>query len=139
MWIFFNKLLHKKHSLLVPDQHWTTRMVTTLKADCSSSDSLNPSANGAVRNTVGSTYICQTSMVLHAVISQFHLREHRNQIAQLWDPYFSGTVDDITFLITSNNHMTDDVNTILSMVIGYGLTFLLVEVLMKKYIQFLYL
>ena len=35
-----------------------------------------------------------------------------------WDPFFSSTVDDITFLIMSNNHMADKVNTILCMVIG---------------------
>ena len=42
--------------------------------------------------------------------------------AQVWGPFFffffSGTFDDITFLITSNNHMADDVNAILIMVIG---------------------
>ena len=36
--------------------------------------------------------------------------------AQFLDLLFSSTVDDITFLITSNNHMADDVNTILCMV-----------------------
>ena len=41
--------------------------------------------------------------------------------ALLWDPFFSsfpGTVDDITFLITSDNHMADGVNTILYMVVA---------------------
>ena len=48
--------------------------------------------------------------------------------AQLWDPVFffgggggrgvPGTFDDITFVITSNNHMVDDLNTILFMIIG---------------------
>ena len=37
--------------------------------------------------------------------------------AQLWDPFFSGTVDDLIFLITSNN-MADEVKTILCMVIS---------------------
>ena len=46
--------------------------------------------------------------------------------AQLWDPFSSGTVDDITFLITSNNHMADEVNTMLYMVIGSDLKFLLI-------------
>ena len=59
MWIFFNKLFHtKKNSLLVPDQNWTTRTVTIFKADFSSSESLS-----AVRNTVGSIYMCQISTV----------------------------------------------------------------------------
>ena len=38
--------------------------------------------------------------------------------AQLWDPFFSGTDDDITFSIPSNNHMADDDSITLSMVIG---------------------
>ena len=38
--------------------------------------------------------------------------------AQFWGPFFSGTVDDITFLITSNNHTADEVNIILCMVKG---------------------
>ena len=32
--------------------------------------------------------------------------------AQLWDPFIPpGVIDDITFLVTSNNHVADDVNT----------------------------
>ena len=39
--------------------------------------------------------------------------------AQRWDPFcFSGTVDDITFWITSNDHMSDKVNTISCDVMG---------------------
>ena len=32
--------------------------------------------------------------------------------------FFAGTVDDITVFITSNNHMSDEVNKILFMAIG---------------------
>ena len=33
-------------------------------------------------------------------------------LAQLWGPLFSGPADEIIFLITSNNHMADEINTI---------------------------
>ena len=49
--------------------------------------------------------------------------------AQLWNLLFSGKVDDITFLITSNKRMADEVHTILFMVMGKDLKFLLRHVL----------
>ena len=49
--------------------------------------------------------------------------------AQFLDLLFSSTVDDITFLITSNKRMADEVHTILFMVIGKDLKFLLIHVL----------
>ena len=36
--------------------------------------------------------------------------------AQLRRPFLSGLVDDITFLITSNNHTANEVTTVLFMV-----------------------
>ena len=59
-------------------------------------------------------------MDFHVIVSQFHACEHINEIAQLWDPFFSRTVDDITFLITSNNYVADDVNTIVCMMHVHG-------------------
>ena len=56
--------------------------------------------------------------------------------AQLWNLLFSGKVDDITFLITSNKRMADEVHTILFMVIGKDLKFLLIHVLTMTLIQF---
>ena len=49
----------------------------------------------------------------HAIIFQFHLCEYIEMKLLFWDPFFSGTVDDIIFIITANNHRGDDVNTIL--------------------------
>ena len=64
--------LHKQHSLLVPDGNWTTWTVTSFKADLSSSESLKSSANGAIRNTIGTIYICEISMGFHAIVAQFY-------------------------------------------------------------------
>ena len=50
--------------------------------------------------------------------------------AKIWDSLFLSTINDITLLITSNNHMTFDVNTILCIVIVhliYPLTARVVE------------
>lgn len=49
--------------------------------------------------------------------------------AEFWDFFFSGTVDDVTFLATSNNHMADVVNTVSTMVIGQNWKFLQMQVL----------
>ena len=116
MQIFFNMFLHKKHNLLIPDQKWMTQVVTIFKADVLSCESLSPSANSAVQNTVGSIHMCQISLDFHAVVSQFHLCEYaETKLLSLGSIFF--TVDDI-FLITYNNHVADDVNTIFCMVIG---------------------
>ena len=113
-WVLFNTFLHKKHGLLVPDRNWTTRTVTTFKADFSTSESLNPSANSAVRNTAGSICMCQINMDFHAIVSQFHLCDYiETKLLSFGIHFFPGTVDDI-FLMTSNNHTADDVNTVSS-------------------------
>ena len=49
--------------------------------------------------------------------------------AQLRDPFFPpGTIDDITFLITLNNYIAEEVNTVLCMVIGYDFKISLIQV-----------
>ena len=78
----------------------------------------------------GSTCICQISMDFLPVVSQFHQCEHIEiKLLSFWIHFlFSGTIDDITFLITSYSHMTDDVSTILCMVREWDVKFLLMQV-----------
>ena len=84
-----DRFQHVQHSLLILERNWRTRRVTIFKAGISSSESLNPSANGAVRNAFGSTYICQISMGFCAIFSQFHSLEHvETQFISFW--IFSG-------------------------------------------------
>ena len=78
----------------------------------------NPPANSAVRNTVGFIYMGQISMDGYLIVFQFHLCEYLETGLLSLGIFFSGTADDIMFLIASNIHIADDVNTILCMVIG---------------------
>ena len=118
MWIFFHKFLHKKqlpHSWPKPDdpdgdhlQSWLLQLwiPQSLCKRCSTKHSwLHTSVKSAwIFMRLSPSFICVWT--------------HTNNIAQLWDHFFPGTVEDVTFLIMSNNHMADDANTILCMVMG---------------------
>ena len=86
----FSKIVQIVRNLCMNWKTWTVSL---------SDESLNPTSNSAGLKTVGSLCICEISMDFHTIVSKFHMCKHiyTNENAQLRNPSFSGTVNDIIF------------------------------------------